>query len=227
MSDLSFDADALREELTRRFRTKQRVVRIAERDVTLLSPVSADDLINEDEFLSDERLPYWAELWPSAQVLANEAALMRWSGLRVLELGCGLGGVAIGATISGAHVTATDYYEDALKFAQLNVFDATGAVIATRHVDWNRLPSDLGRFDVVIASDVLYEHRHASLVAHTLAMTLVRGGEAIIADPGRLAINAFIEECSDRGITSEPDPRPYRDGEIKQTITLHRLHWRA
>jgi predicted nicotinamide N-methyase len=223
----AFDPEALRADLTRRFRTKERVVRIAERDVTLLSPANADDLIKEEDYVADERLPYWADLWPSALVLANEAALMRWSGLRVLELGCGLGAVAIGAAMAGGAVTATDYYTDALEFAQLNVFDATSAVIRTRHVDWNHLPNDLGRFDVVLASDVLYEHRYAPVLAHTFAMTLVRGGEAIVADPGRIALDAFLEECSDRGITSEPDPRPYQEGEIKQTITLHRLHWRA
>src|SRR4051812_15205475 len=228
MSDATkFNAAALRAELTSRFRTSERTIRIAERDVTLLSPANADDLISEDDYVMDERLPYWADLWPSAQILANEAALMRWRGLRVLELGCGLGAVAVGASIAGASVTATDYYEDALLFAMLNVHAATGAVIEARHVDWTRLPADLGRFDVVLASDVLYEHRYAPLVAHAIAMTLVKGGEAIVADPGRIALEAFLEECSDRGITSEPDPRPYREGEIKQTVTLHRLHWRA
>ncbi len=222
-----FDAEALRSELTTRFVTKTRIARIAERQFTLLSPRNADDLINEEDFVADERMPYWADLWPSAVILANEAALMRWSGLRVLELGCGLGAVAIGASLAGASVTATDYYDDALHFARLNVFDATGAVIDTRMVDWTRLPPDLGRFDVVLASDVLYEHRYAPLVAHTIAMTLVRGGEAIVADPGRIAVNAFLEECSDRKITSEADPRAFVEGEIKQTVTLYRLHWRS
>jgi len=221
------DADALYAELTTRFRTKERTLRIAEREVTLLSPANADDLIREEDYVMDERLPYWADLWPSAQILANEAALMRWSGLRVLELGCGLGAVAIGAAMAGGIVTATDYYEDALQFAAFNVHRATGKTITTRMVDWNHLPPDLGRFDIVLASDVLYEHRYAPLLAHMMAMTLVRGGEAIIADPGRIAMDAFLEECADRGITSEPDPRPYVEGEIKQTVTLHHLHWRS
>ena len=221
------DLDALRAELTRRFRTTTRGLRVAERDVELLSPANADDLISEDDYVADERLPYWADLWPSAQILANEVALMRLSGQRVLELGCGLGVVALGASMAGAEVTATDYYEDALLFAALNVATATGHTIATRMVDWVAMPEDLGKYDVVLASDVLYEHRYASMVADAIAKTLVRGGEAIVADPGRIALDEFLEECSDRGLTSEADPRPYVDGEIKQTITLHRLHWRA
>jgi ETFB lysine methyltransferase len=219
--------EALRADLTRRFRTVTRKVRVAERDVELLSPANADDLISEDDYVEDERLPYWADLWPSAQILANEVAIMRLAGQRVLELGCGLGVVALGAAMAGAEVTATDYYDDAILFASLNVADATGKEIATRMVNWIALPDDLGKYDVVLASDVLYEHRYAEMVAEAIARTLVRGGEAIVADPGRIALDEFLEECSDRGLVSEPDPRPYVEGEIKQTITLHRLHWRA
>ena len=138
-----------------------------------------------------------------------------------------MGVVAIGAVLAGAEVTATDYYDDALLFAQLNVAETTGKAIATRMVDWVSMPEDLGKFDVVLASDVLYEHRYASMVAEAIATTLVRGGEAIVADPGRIALEEFLEECSDRGLASEPDVRPYVDGEIKQTITLHRLHWKT
>ena len=221
------DVTKLRAELVRRFRTVTRTLRVAERDVELLSPANADDLISEDDYVADERLPYWADLWPSAQILANEVAIMRLSGLRVLELGCGLGVVALGAALAGAKVTATDYYEDALLFAELNVAAATGQSIATRMVNWVELPEDLGKFDVVLASDVLYEHRYAAMVADAIAKTLVRGGEAIVADPGRIALDEFREECRDRGIVSEGDPRPYRDGEISQTITLWRLRWHA
>lgn len=219
--------DNLRAELVQRFRTTTRALRISERDVTLLSPANADELISEDDYVLDERLPYWADLWPSAQILANELALMRLAGQRVLELGCGLGVVAIGAVLGGGEVTATDYYEDALLFARLNVAEATGKTIATRMVNWTDMPADLGKFDVVLASDVLYEHRYAAMVADAIAKTLVRGGEAIVADPGRIALDEFLEECADRGLTSEPDPRPFAEGEIRQTITLHRLHWKT
>jgi ETFB lysine methyltransferase len=200
-------------------------MRVAERDVDLLSPANADDLISEDDYVMDERLPYWADLWPSSQILANEVALMRLSGLRVLELGCGLGVVAIGAAIAGADVMATDYYEDALLFATLNVAEATGVEIQTRMVNWVSMPPNLGKFDVVLASDVLYEHRYAPLVADAIALTLRKGGEAIVADPGRIALDAFREECAERGIVSEGDPRPFKEGEISQTVTLWKLRW--
>jgi predicted nicotinamide N-methyase len=218
---------ALREDLVRRFRTTTRELELAGRTIELLMPANADDLISEADFDRDERLPYWADLWPSARILAEELAVMRLHGQRVLELGCGLGVVAIGAVLGGAEVTATDYYEDAPRFARVNVANATGASIATRMVNWVDMPTDLGKFDVVLASDVLYEHRYASLVANAIATTLVRGGEAIVADPGRIALQEFLDECGRLGFEHESDPRPFVDGEIRQTVTLWRLRWKA
>jgi predicted nicotinamide N-methyase len=205
---------ALRDELSRRFRTATRETEVGGRRIELFMPANADDLIREDDFVRDERLPYWADLWPSARILADELTVMRLAGQRVLELGCGLGLVAIGATLAGAAVTATDYYDDALEFAALNVEEATGHTIATRMVN-------------VLASDVLYEHRYAPLVANAIASTLARGGEAIVADPGRIALREFLDECEALGLAHEGDPRPFVDGEIRQTVTLWKLRWRT
>jgi predicted nicotinamide N-methyase len=221
------DVAALRDELVRRYRTTTRELELAGRTVSLLMPANADELISEADFDRDERLPYWADLWPSARILAEELAVMRLRGQRVLELGCGLGVVAIGAVLGGAEVTATDYYEDAPRFAMVNVAGATGTRIATRMVNWVEMPKDLGKFDVVLASDVLYEHRYASLVANAIAATLVRGGEAIVADPGRIALQEFLDECGRLGLEHESDPRPFVDGEIRQTVTLWKLRWRT
>ena len=218
---------SLRDDLTRRFRTVSRDLELAGRTVRLLMPANADDLISEADFDRDERLPYWADLWPSARILAEELAIMRLGGQRVLELGCGLGLVSMGAVLGGADVTATDYYEDATRFALLNVADATRKRIDVRMVNWVELPRDLGKFDVVLASDVLYEHRYASLVANAIATTLVRGGEAIVADPGRIALREFLDECESLGLEHEADPRPFVDGQIRQTVTLWKLRWRA
>jgi len=217
--------ESLRADLERRFRTTTRTVQVGGRDVDLLSPANADDLISEDDYVMDERLPYWADLWPSAQILAGEVRTMRLAGQRVLELGCGMGLVAIAAAMAGGEVTATDYYEDAIRFAELNAAEATGRPIRTRMVDWSRMPADLGKFDVVLASDVLYEPRYAALVAGAIAATLARGGEAIIADPGRIALPSFRDECTALGLMTSGDARPYAEAEIRQTITLWRVGW--
>ena len=132
----------------------------------------ADDLIDEAAFANDERLPYWADVWPSARVLAERLLTMRVDERRLLEIGCGSGLVSVAAAIAGFDVTATDYYDEALRFTALNVLVNTGVLIDTRAADWRRFPHDIGRFDLVVASDVLYEPEHAPLVAAVIDRTL-------------------------------------------------------
>lgn len=195
--------------------------------VTIHHPRNADDLIDEDAFAEDDRLPYWADIWPSARVLAERVAGEPVNERRYLELGCGTGVVAVAAAMAGFDITATDYYEEALRFTALNVLVNTGVLIDTRIADWRRFPHDIGRFDLVVASDVLYEPAHATLIAGVLDRTLNGRGTAIIADPGRLAAPQFVEECKERGMPAAIlDRVPYEDGPIRQTIDLYEIRRR-
>jgi predicted nicotinamide N-methyase len=215
---------ALRRDLARRFRTVESTLKIADRELSLLHPASAEDLINEAEFERDERLPYWADIWPSGRVLGAYVAQLSGTGHSLLELGCGAGLVATAAALAGFDVCATDYYEDALRFTMLNVAAHTGQVPRTRLVDWRELPTDLGRFDVVVGSDVLYERAYGALVAKAIDITLARGGEAIIADPGRIAAEEFIRDAHARGLRlAGREDVPFIEGVIRQKISLYRL----
>ena len=220
------DAIALETALRRRFRVAESAIPLGEREVDLLHPASADDLISEEDYIRDERMPYWAEPWPSGLVLARTIAAMQGRGRRLLELGCGAGLVAVAATIAGFHVTATDYYDDALGFAWLNVWRTTRTAIDTRMVDWRSMPDDLRAFDVVIASDVLYEKHYAALVAAAIARTLAPTGVAVVADPGRVATPSFLEHVTDEGLWVARKTRvPFVSGEIRQTIDLYEITW--
>jgi predicted nicotinamide N-methyase len=207
-----------------RFALARQNVTVGATEVTLETPRSADELINETDFARDERLPYWAEVWPASTALAGLAATLDGSGKRALELGCGVGLVTIGALRAGFDVLATDYYEDALLFARRNGLRATGREPRTRHVDWRAFPADLGRFDVVLASDVLYEREYATLVADAIVASLAPGGVALIADPGRTALLSFVTACEQRGCAVGIRARvPWTDGTAKQTITIHEV----
>jgi ETFB lysine methyltransferase len=213
--------------LERRFVTINDDVRVGDRDLNILRPRSAEDLISETDFERDERLPYWAELWPSSTILANFVvadALSRKQPRRVIELGAGVGLVSIAAAMAGHAVTATDYYQDALDFARANSFRNLDYEIPTALVDWRAVPAEMPRFDVVLASDVLYESRYAPLVAGVVDRFLDAGGVAYIADPGRVAADAFAEACIARALTIRvAATRPYLAGKIRQTITVYEV----
>ena len=215
---------ALRDALESLFRVVRSEVVVEGTMLEMLHPANADDLISEDDFVRDERLPYWADLWPSARILAAHVATLDGAGERFLELGCGMGLVSTVAARRGFEVTATDYYVEATEFALVNAWLNDGGAVVGRHVDWRDMPTDLGRFQCVVASDVLYEPSHAELVAAAIDRTLASGGRAFVADPGRLAAPTFVSECGRRGLTIRTYARlPYVDGPINQTIDLYEI----
>jgi predicted nicotinamide N-methyase len=121
-------------------------------------------------------------------------------------------------------VLSTDYYEDALDVTRANVFRNLGKLARTRLVDWRHLPDDLGRFDLVFASDVLYEKEYAELLPVILNRILVPSGIGLIADPGRVAAPIFVEACLQHGLViRQKETRPFEAGEIKQKIDLYEI----
>lgn len=211
-------------ELERSFVTATVSIDVAGEWISVLKPRNSDDLITEADYVRDERLPYWADVWPSSMILAKRLASEAGGGRSLLELGCGLGIVSVAAMRAGFHVLATDYYQDALRFTRANALRNLQREPQTRMVDWRALPSDLGTFDTIVAADVLYEMTYAELIADALAAGLAAGGVAIIADPGRVALDRFIEACTARGLGRiERDSHPFVEGTIRQTITLYSI----
>jgi len=130
-------------------------IHIGNVELDLLRPQSPEALIDEEAFAHDEFLPYWAELWPAARALAG--ALPDVRGLKVVELGCGLGVPSLVAAAGGAQVTATDWANEAIELLRENAA-RNGLHVQAEVRDW-RDPWP-ARFDVVLAADVLYEHRN-------------------------------------------------------------------
>jgi len=212
---------ALEESLRRRFRVATSDVRVGDRTISILHPENAEELIDETDFERDERLPYWADLWPSARVLAGHVIGLRGSGRSLLELGCGCGLVATCASMAGFDVVASDYYEDAVRFARVNAKRNGAPSLRGLVLDWRQLPPDLERFDMVLASDVLYERPYGALMSRVLARALDGSGVSIVADPGRVARDEFLHSLEANGLalTSRTEC-PFADGQIRQTITL-------
>ena len=216
--------EELRSRLEREFDTIEEVFTIAGRDFTLLRPRNADDLITEEDYVKDERLPYWADIWPSSMMLAERLLEEKGAGRSLIELGCGSGLCACAAAIAGFDVTATDYYDDALAFTDVNARVNAKRAVRTRHVDWSAMPDDVGTFEVVMAADVMYEPRYPPMVSAAIDRLLAPGGHALIADPGRIAFPDFMAECATRGLqVADRDVRAFRSGEIQQTITIYRF----
>lgn len=155
--------------------------------VRIAAPVDPDALTREGVERQEASPGYWAHLWPSARELARHLArsTLVGPGVRILEVGCGLGLCGIVAALRGADVTMTDFNPDAVSAAKRNA-DLNGVTVKCERFDWNDAAPGawVGAVDLVIASDVLYE---AGGVGVTALAGLVRtlGCPAMISDPAR------------------------------------------
>ncbi len=159
------------------------------------------DAIDAARFREDERMPYWAELWPAAIAFAERILEggLPLRGRDVLELGSGLGLAGIAAALVGAReVTFSDYFEQALAFSAANATLNGIERFQTLHLDW-REPWTPRRYEVVIGSDLLYETRNLVPVLLTLQSALEPAGIAYIADPDRYTASAFTPLASTHG----------------------------
>jgi ETFB lysine methyltransferase len=210
--------------LAARFELATTRVSIAGRQFDLLRPRNIDDLISEEDFAIDERIPYWADCWPSARVLAEWIVGLSGEGRRLLELGCGIGLVSLAAAQAGFDVLATDYYADALAFTAANADRHALSRIDTRLVDWRKPPDDLGTFDVVVASDVLYEEPQAALIANVLSRALAADGIGWLSDPGRRDSQALVDHCQRFGLVARRVAKvPTEDAGANLAISVYEI----
>lgn len=158
------------------------------------------DAMGPGDFDDDERLPYWATLWPAAKALALQIIAAPPEG-PMLELGAGLGLVSVAAAVAGIEVTATDYEADSLAFIARNA--ALNQVsVATQLWDW-RATDAPALHRTVVAADVLYEQRNVDPVMSAIDRVLAPGGTAIIADPGRPHVSDFGRALIARGYSAD------------------------
>jgi ETFB lysine methyltransferase len=146
----------------------------------------------------------------------------------LLELGCGAGLVATCASLAGFDVTASDYYADALRFTRVNAWRNGAAPPRGLLLDWRNPIAPARRFDVVLASDVLYERPYGPLVAKVIDLMLAPRGTAFVADPGRVARDDFVTALAPLGLeVAARDSSVFRDQAIRQTITTFTVVRRA
>ena len=162
-------------------------------------PTDSDKLLDDpairDANVKDDYMPYWADIWPAARMMAKAILREPWerfplhAGDRIeaLELGCGLGLAGIVGLARGLRVTFTDYDLTALRFAARNAKLNGFTDFRTMPLDW-RFPPENQRFPLIIAADLTYELRNIDpLVALIKKMLLPRRERLSVNRPGPLA----------------------------------------
>lgn len=166
------------------------MVDVRERQWKVHRPADLEALwrqLGEEDFGPDERIPYWVELWPSSNALAEWLELQHAAldGAVCLDVGCGLGLSACVAASRGARVVGLDYMHEALRFAMVNADSNAVAQPLWVQMDW-RLPALKERcVDLIWGADIFYERRFAEPLIALFERVLAPGGRIWLAEPER------------------------------------------
>lgn len=152
-----------------------------------------------DQAVDDDSVdPYASTLWPSSIALARELPGLISPGATVLDLGAGTGLVSLTAAHLGARAVAYDHDEFALRLVD-EAARLQGYELETVHFDLHS-PDPLPPADLVLVADLCYDQELALAVARRVIDQVERGGVALVADPGRVAITDFLGYLDRRGL---------------------------
>jgi predicted nicotinamide N-methyase len=121
------------------------------------------------------------------------------------------------AAARGARVVATDWAEEALVLLRTNA-ERNGIALETRRARWDEPELLAGRWDLVLAADVLYERRNVDQLVPLLARL---SREVWFADPGRVLLPDFLAEMEPAWEhTATQDP-------VTPSVHVHRFRRRS
>ena len=203
--------------------THQQLIRLGDRKYRIRSLTDIQQFADPDGHaerlgISSAQWCLFGQVWPAGRSLAEAMSDFDVAGKRILEVGCGLGLASLVLQQRGADIVASDLHPLAEPFLAYNSALNGLPSVVFRHLDWGLPLPTLGRFDMIIGSDVLYEPEHTTLLAALLERHAHTRSEVLITDPGRGHRAVFTRALIEQGYSadeqrmamSENDLPPYR-----------------
>jgi SAM-dependent methyltransferase len=182
----------------------------------------------------DEYMPYWADLWPAARMLAKAVAKEDWTRLsrsngeklQTLELGCGLGVPGLTALACGLQVVFSDYDLTAVRFAAANARRNKLYDYRMLPLDWRYPPADL-EVPVILGADLTYETRNIEPLVRLIKRVLLPGGVCLLCDQDRTPASLLREQLGYAGLHYDQElVRAGEPGGYRIQGTLYRIRHR-
>ena len=167
--------------------------------------------------------PLFGQLWPSSEKLADLMQVWEIGGLTVLEIGCGLALASMVVHRRQGDITASDHHPLAETFLKANLLLNELPKLKYQTRNWDRENLALGRFDLIIGGDVLYERSHPAQLASFIERHANAACEVLIIDPNRANRTPFHRHMADNGfvLTETAINAPLHDGSVYRGRQLH------
>ena len=162
--------------------------------------------------ISSALWPIFGVIWPSSLVMSNFLLDYNFHDKRILEIGCGIGLSSLLLNHLHADITATDFHPAVQGFLDKNVLLNDDRKIPFVLTDWREVNTELGLFDLIIGSDLLYEDEHAGLLADFIERHANKHCDIIIVDPGRGRLGKFCKKMTAVGfsyVKNKPEDTSY------------------
>lgn len=164
--------------------------------------------------ISSAQWSLFGQLWPSGRLMAQAMLGVEITGRRILELGCGIGLSSLVLQRRGANIVASDMHPLAEPFLAYNAALNALPALHYRQLRWDVALPSLGHFDLIIASDVLYERDQALLLAGVVERHAYPTAEVLLTDPGRGQSADFNRLLARQGFTLVEERCPMDDRDM-------------
>lgn len=175
--------------------------------------------------ISSAQWSLFGQVWPAGQRLAEAMRGFDIAGKRILELGCGIGLASLVLQQRGADVVASDIHPQVEPFLAYNAALNALPAVHYRRLGWDEALPTLGHFDVIIASDVLYEREQAERIAAVIERHAQPACEVVVTDPGRGHSARLTARLADSGFELAPGPHA-ADADAAPGPRIRTLHYR-
>ena len=155
----------------------------------------------------------FGQLWPASTVLATAVKNIELGSRRILELGCGLGLPSMTLQYRGADITASDYHPVSGEFLDHNSRLNNLPDIPFIQLDWGRPQGPSQLYDLIIASDVLYDPSYPKLLARVIQYMAKPSAKVLFSCPGRGYKNRFSRKMAKLGFTLQETPVAFAQDE--------------
>ncbi len=192
------------------YRVRTETLQLGGQDWHIRRLVDDQQYNDTDHRAADTGLPpagwsHFGQVWPSSRVLALAMLTQSLSGLRVLEIGAGLALASLVMHRRGADVTVSDWHPLTEEFLRHNLALNGLGPLPYRQGNWESTAATdnpaLGRFDLIVGSDLLYERQQPAQLAAFIFRHATPAAVVIVVDPDRGNHRAFSRDMATLGFT--------------------------